>query len=179
MTIDRDSVKIMVKCLLSPSPYFHTGGHTEPSIWTCYMIFSFDAMHCSLSFISSKPNISWPLRDNKLLIQTAFLTFWPKLDMFHVHWLIFSWRFSIRFSHILLQSYCWFTVNFQSLSNYSPASYKVLLFHLGGHPCCFSEAGEKAQNSRTCAQWLGYHHRHRAEGKHFHQLCCELNTYAD
>lgn len=44
----------------------------------------------------------------------------------------------------------------------------------GGHPCCFCEAGEEAQNSGPRAQWLGYHHRHRPEGKHFHHSRCEL-----
>lgn len=44
-----------------------------------------DVVHCSVSFISLKPSLSWHLSDNKLLIQTAFLTFWLKQDTFHVH----------------------------------------------------------------------------------------------
>lgn len=67
-----------------------TGRLTELLTLTSYMISLFDAVHCSCSLISLKPNLSWHLSDNKLLIQPAFLTFWLKLNTFHVHGLILS-----------------------------------------------------------------------------------------
>lgn len=48
-----------------------TGRLTEPLTWTSYGIFLFDAVHCSCSLISLKPNLSWHLSDNKLLIRPS------------------------------------------------------------------------------------------------------------
>lgn len=55
----------------------------------------------------------------------------------------------------------------------------VSFSRVGGHPRCFRAAGEEAQNSWPGAQRLGYHHRHRAEGKHLRHSRCELNAHAD